>query len=66
EASPDDAGELDLVVDTTRPAPDELIENPLARALTAAGIETHVIGDASPEGYLQGAMHGAHRVATAL
>lgn len=56
--------EIDDVIVTSPLAP--TIEHPLVAALQAAGIETHVIGDAAGIGYLQGAMHTAHAVATAL
>jgi NADPH-dependent 2,4-dienoyl-CoA reductase/sulfur reductase-like enzyme len=38
----------------------------LARELSAAGIEVHLIGDAASVGYIEGAMHSAFAVATAL
>ncbi len=38
----------------------------LAEQLRDAGFEVHVIGDANGLGYLQGAMHSAHAVASAL
>ncbi|MCU1391837.1 MAG: oxidase [Ilumatobacteraceae bacterium] len=55
----------DHVIDTRRVAADDR-HDPLAGALAERGIETHTIGDASPVGYIQGAMHGAHAVASAL
>ena len=51
------------MIDTLLPEPGE---NHLQQALEAAGIECHVIGDAAGVGYIQGAMYGAHGVATTL
>ncbi len=56
----------DDVIDTRRPAPDDVGENALAVALADRGIEVHVVGDASPAGYLEGTMHGAHAVGSTL
>ena len=53
----------DVLVTTTPKGPRE---PSLAAGLRAAGVETHVVGDAGGVGYLLGAMHGAHAVATAL
>ena len=47
-------------------APHDLAEPAFAAELRAAGVEIHVVGDAGGVGYLLGAMHGAHAIATAL
>ena len=56
-------GDVDHVITTLPP---DVTDHPLQRALESAGIECHVIGDAAGVGYIQGAMYGAHAVATAL
>jgi hypothetical protein len=58
---------VDDVLVTLVPEPsDASPEHPLVAELRAAGVETHVVGDAAGVGYLLGAIHGAHAVATAL
>ena len=56
----------DTVIDTRRPVAEQTAGNALAAALAARGVDVHVVGDASPVGYLEGAMHGAHAVASTL
>ena len=64
-SSPDATIEgVDEVLVTT--VPEAQGQHPLVAELEAAGIETHVVGDAAGVGYLLGAMHGAHAVGTAL
>ena len=64
EADVTDIGpDVDHVISTLLP---ESTDNPLQQALEGAGIECHVIGDAAGVGYIQGAMYGAHAVASAL
>lgn len=64
EADITDIGpDVDHVITTLLP---EVADNPLLDALSGAGIECHVIGDAAGVGYIQGAMYSAHAVATAL
>ncbi|NKY88237.1 oxidoreductase [Nocardia veterana] len=62
------------VGDETRTAPADMVivasgvsaRAPLAEALAGVVPEVHVIGDAAEVGYIEGAMHGAWRVATAI
>ena len=61
-ANPDDAH--GTIIETRVTANSE--PNQLYDELVASGIECHVIGDAAGVGYIQGAMHGAHAVATTL
>ena len=64
EADVTDIGpDVDHVITTLLP---EATDNPLLDALTGDGLECHMIGDAAGVGYIQGAMWGAHEVATAL
>jgi 2,4-dienoyl-CoA reductase-like NADH-dependent reductase (Old Yellow Enzyme family) len=59
----DIGADVEHVIMTLRP---EVAHNSLRDALTSDGIETHVIGDAAGVGYIQGAMHAAHAIATLL
>lgn len=47
-------------------AADTRASAPLADALTAAGLAVEVVGDAGSVGYIEGAIHSAWKVATAL
>ena len=59
-AGPDESTGRVIVTNAQQP------NTELADELRRAGFEVHVVGDANGLGYLQGAMHSAHAVASAL
>jgi 2,4-dienoyl-CoA reductase-like NADH-dependent reductase (Old Yellow Enzyme family) len=60
------ADEVTIAADTVVVAGDVRPDSSLADELRAAGLEVHVIGDATGIGYIEGAIHAAWQVARAV